>query len=88
MTLDDFGGFDRIYFSGRPYRFRQRCGKSPSYDISNFIALFKPDKFHTSGAFQAGSTDGAADCEKALVAAVIERANVKNDPSFRIFQSF
>src|SRR5271166_6133733 len=55
-----------------------------SATLSPFLS---PINSTTSGAFQAGSTVGAADCENTLVAANSVTASVTDEPSFRICQS-
>src|SRR5258708_17070753 len=63
--------------------------ESPPATISATLSPFlSPINWITSDAFQAGSTVGAADCENAPVPAPIEIANVNDNPSFRMCQSF
>jgi hypothetical protein len=45
VGLDDFGRFNRVYFSGRSDSLRERCGKATRHDISHFVTLFKADEF-------------------------------------------
>src|ERR1700722_11222931 len=62
--------------------------RRPATTSATLSPFLSPINSTTSGAFQAGSTVGAADCENALVPAPIEIAKVKDNPSFRICQSF
>src|ERR1700722_7062271 len=62
--------------------------RRPATISATLSPFLSPINWTTSGAFQAGSSAGAADCENALVAAPIEIASVKNDPSFRMCKSF
>src|SRR6202166_1547031 len=61
--------------------------RRPATMSATLSPFLSPMNSTTSGAFQAGSTAGAADCENALVAAAIEIASVTDNPNFRMFQS-
>src|ERR1700733_177322 len=62
--------------------------RRPATISATLSPFLSPMNSTTSGTFQAGSTFGAADCDNALVPAPIEIASVKDNPSFRMCQSF
>src|SRR5882762_573502 len=61
--------------------------RRPATISATLSPFLTPMNWITSGAFQAGSTVGAAGCDNALVPAPMEIANVKDNPSFRMCQS-
>src|SRR5580658_882865 len=62
--------------------------RRPATISATLSPFLSPMNLMTSGAFQAGSSAGAVDCENTLMAAPIEIASVTDNPSFRICQSF
>src|ERR1700686_313959 len=62
--------------------------RPPATMSATLSPFLSPMNSTTSGAFQAGSTVGAADCENALEPAPIEKTNAKDNPSVRMCQSF